>query len=38
MFSDHKGRNNWKGQMLLGFHDKDVDPSEKTAEECRELL
>lgn len=31
-------RDSWKSQVLLGLHDRDIDPSEKDAEEIRELI
>jgi len=31
-------RDSWKGQVLLGFHDKGIDPSKKDKDELRDLI
>jgi hypothetical protein len=33
-----RNRDSKKSQMLLGFHDRGIDPSEKSAEELRQLI
>jgi Histidine kinase-, DNA gyrase B-, and HSP90-like ATPase. len=38
LFDDNHRRDTWTGQMLLGFHEKGIDPSELTKEECRDFL
>jgi hypothetical protein len=31
-------RDSWKAQVLLGFHDRDIDPTEKDNQKLRELI